>query len=62
MTSVSAAHSPRRAQPATQRLENGASGAAVRELQQLLKAAGLYGKNVDGRFGPVTQAVVLDLP
>jgi len=40
------------------RLQEGASGAAVKELQLLLKAAGLYGKNVDGNFGPVTAAAV----
>jgi peptidoglycan hydrolase-like protein with peptidoglycan-binding domain len=40
------------------RLQEGASGAAVKELQMLLKAVGLYGKNVDGNFGPVTEAAV----
>ncbi len=40
------------------RLDRGASGAAVTELQQLLKAAGLYGKRIDGQFGPVTEAGV----
>lgn len=40
------------------RLERGASGAAVTELQQLLKAAGLYGKSVGGQFGPGTEAAV----
>ncbi len=43
---------------ATGRLEAGASGAAVKELQQLLKSLGLYGKNADGKFGSVTEAAV----
>ncbi|MCC6336198.1 MAG: peptidoglycan-binding protein [Myxococcales bacterium] len=40
------------------RLQRGASGPAVQELQQLLKSLGLYTANVDGRFGPVTDAAV----
>lgn len=40
------------------RLARGASGPAVRELQSLLKTAGLYSANVDGQFGAVTDAAV----
>ncbi len=36
----------------------GASGPAVVELQTLLKSLGLYTKNCDGKFGPVTDAAV----
>ncbi len=43
---------------ASGRLQEGASGAAVKELQVLLKSIGLYGKNADGKFGPVTTAAV----
>lgn len=39
-------------------LSQGASGAAVRELQTRLRAAG-YSVDVDGEFGPQTRAAVL---
>jgi peptidoglycan hydrolase-like protein with peptidoglycan-binding domain len=59
MTRVTGSSATRSASSAaTGRLEEGASGAAVRELQQLLKSVGLYSKNVDGKFGPVTEAAV----
>ncbi len=40
------------------RLQLGASCAAVKELQQLLKSLGLYSSAVDGQFGPKTEAAV----
>lgn len=55
-TSSSAAR--RTSSTSSTRLQLGASGAQVKELQQLLKAVGLYKSNVDGKFGPVTQAAV----
>lgn len=55
-TSSSAAR--RTSSTSSGRLQRGASGAAVKELQQLLKAVGLYGANADGKFGPVTEAAV----
>lgn len=61
MTTVSSSTAARRTSSsasASGRLERGASGAAVRELQNLLKSIGLYGKNADGQFGPVTEAAV----
>lgn len=60
MPSISSSTAVRSAAtPATStRLSLGASGAAVRELQTLLKTVGLYGANVDGKFGPMTDAAV----
>lgn len=40
------------------RLQLGASGPAVVELQRLLQSAGLYGAALDGKFGPMTDAAV----
>ena len=40
------------------RLVRGASGAAVRELQAMLRELGLYSANVGGNFGPLTDAAV----
>ncbi|MEW6430005.1 MAG: peptidoglycan-binding protein [Myxococcota bacterium] len=40
------------------RLQQGASGPAVTDLQHLLRSVGFYGANVDGKFGPVTDAAV----
>jgi peptidoglycan hydrolase-like protein with peptidoglycan-binding domain len=39
-------------------LARGATGAAVREAQLLLTAAGFYRATVDGQFGPMTDAAV----
>ena len=58
MTTVSRTSAARTSASSSGRLQNGASGAAVRELQLLLKAAGLYSKNADGKFGPLTEAAV----
>ncbi|MGV3623297.1 MAG: peptidoglycan-binding protein [Archangium sp.] len=55
-TSSSAAR--RTSSTSSGRLQRGASGAEVKELQQLLKAVGLYGANADGKFGPMTEAAV----
>lgn len=55
-TSSSAAR--RTSSTSSDRLQRGASGAAVKELQQLLTAVGLYGSNADGKFGPMTEAAV----
>ncbi len=40
----------------TATLKKGASGAAVKELQTLLKSKGYYTSTVDGSFGPATEA------
>ncbi|MCB8815508.1 peptidoglycan-binding domain-containing protein [Desulfosporosinus shakirovi] len=40
-------------------LQQGSTGPAVVKLQGLLKARGFYTGNVDGIFGPVTQAAVV---
>jgi peptidoglycan DL-endopeptidase LytE len=40
------------------RLKLGASGPQVAELQGMLKQLGIYTKNVDGKFGPITDAAV----
>ncbi|MDP3152041.1 MAG: peptidoglycan-binding protein [Archangium sp.] len=58
VSSTSAARRTSSRSSASGRLQEGASGAAVKELQQLLKSIGLYGKNADGEFGPVTTAAV----
>lgn len=58
MPTVNRSTAPRSTSLVSGRLQEGASGAAVKELQRLLKAAGLYSKNVDGKFGPVTEAAV----
>lgn len=59
MTSVSSVSSVASTQSASSvKLVTGASGAAVKELQQLLKQLGFYKSNVDGKFGPVTEAAV----
>lgn len=55
-TSSSAAR--RTSSTSSGRLQRDASGAAVKELQESLKAVGLYGANADGKFGPVTEAAV----
>lgn len=44
--------------PPAGRLARGASGAQVRELQQLLQTAGYYHANIGGNFGPLTDAAV----
>ncbi len=58
VSSTSAARRTSSSSSASGRLQEGASGAAVKELQLLLKSIGLYGKNADGKFGPVTTAAV----
>ena len=58
VSSTSAARRTSSSASASGRLHEGASGAAVQELQLLLKSIGLYGKNADGKFGPVTTAAV----
>lgn len=58
MTTVQATSARATSAASSGRLQRGASGPAVRELQMLLTAAGFYGKNVDGQFGPVTDAAV----
>jgi len=40
-------------------LEQGSTGPAVVKLQELLKMRGFYNGNIDGFFGPVTQAAVI---
>ncbi|MCL6508730.1 MAG: peptidoglycan-binding protein [Bryobacteraceae bacterium] len=40
-------------------LRVGSAGAAVRQLQRRLKALGFNPGNIDGRFGPATEAAVL---
>lgn len=46
------------AAPLDGRLVQGASGAQVRELQQMLQSLGYYGGNIGGNFGPLTDAAV----
>lgn len=46
------------ASAASTKLVVGASGAQVKELQQLLKSLGLYPYACDGKFGPKTEAAV----
>ena len=58
MTSVRAAAPRSSSSKASSRLEQGASGPAVQELQQLLAGLGLYSSNADGKFGPITAAAV----
>lgn len=58
MTTVQATSARATSASSPTRLQRGASGPAVRELQTLLDAAGFYGANVDGQFGPVTDAAV----
>ncbi len=60
MTTIQATSAARRtsATPSSSRLERGASGAAVKELQQLLKSLGLYGGSIGGTFGAATEAAV----
>ncbi len=60
MTTVSAtsSHIASTQSASSVKLVKGASGAAVKELQQLLKQLGFYKSNVDGKFGPVTEAAV----
>lgn len=57
MTTVSAARAQSTSSSSSQ-LRKGAQGAAVRELQQMLKTAGLYGAAIDGDFGSQTDAAV----
>lgn len=60
MTTIQATSAARRtsASSSSSRLERGASGAAVKELQQLLKSVGLYGGSIGGNFGAATEAAV----
>lgn len=59
MTTVQAARSRSSSSASSSsRLQQGSSGAAVKELQNLLKSLGLYTANADGKFGPVTDAAV----
>lgn len=58
MTTVQGTSAARSAATSAGRLQRGASGPEVSDLQQLLKSAGLYSANVDGQFGPVTDAAV----
>ncbi len=58
MTSVRAAAPRASSSKASLRLQQGASGPAVQDLQQLLKTWGLYSSNADGKFGPITAAAV----
>ncbi|OIJ11178.1 hypothetical protein BKP37_16100 [Anaerobacillus alkalilacustris] len=39
-------------------LQNGDKGQAVKDLQRLLKNKGFYHSNIDGAFGPITEAAV----
>lgn len=61
MTTVHKAHATtasHAAHPASSKLTLGASGASVKQLQQELKAAGLYSGPIDGKFGSQTDAAV----
>lgn len=59
MTTLAAISSPVASlRSSAPRLARGASGPAVRELQALLNTCGFYGKTVDGKFGPLTEAAV----
>lgn len=55
---VTSATAASRASFSSGRLVRGAAGAAVRQLQAMLKDLGLYSGNIGGNFGPLTDAAV----